>query len=88
MDASLSAMTASFMLQVECGLDHTLVLTTDGEVYSCGLGADGQTGLGHYESVGQLTRVRGDIEAVRIAQLSCRSDCVLAVSGTLSAHVS
>lgn len=33
-----------YYYQVCCGLDHTLVLTTDGNVYSCGLGADGQTG--------------------------------------------
>ena len=30
--------------QVECGLDTTFLVTSDGEVYSCGLSADGQTG--------------------------------------------
>ena len=25
-------------------MEHTLILTEDGEVYSCGLGADGQHG--------------------------------------------
>jgi len=32
-------------VQVVCGQDHTLFLTEDGQVYSCGLGADGQTGM-------------------------------------------
>ena len=32
------------ILQIVCGQDHTMFLTEDGEVYSCGLGADGQTG--------------------------------------------
>ena len=31
-------------LQIACGLDHTLLLSTDGKVFSCGWGADGQTG--------------------------------------------
>jgi len=30
--------------QIACGLDHTIVLTEGGQVFSCGLGADGQTG--------------------------------------------
>ena len=36
--------TLCIALQVVCGQDHTMFLTDDGEVYSCGLGADGQTG--------------------------------------------
>ena len=31
-------------LQIACGFDHTLLLTIDGQVLSCGWGADGQTG--------------------------------------------
>ena len=30
--------------QISSGLDHSLVLTNDGKIYSTGLGADGQTG--------------------------------------------
>lgn len=33
-----------FVRQVACGQDHSLFLTDKGEVYSCGWGADGQTG--------------------------------------------
>lgn len=35
-----------FVWQVVCGQDHSLFLTDKGEVYSCGWGADGQTGRG------------------------------------------
>ncbi|XP_028405057.1 RCC1-like G exchanging factor-like protein [Dendronephthya gigantea] len=38
--------TPAAVKQVVCGLDHTLLLTDDGQVWSCGWGADGQTGLG------------------------------------------
>lgn len=31
--------------QVVCGQDHTMVLTSDGKVYSFGWSADGQTGM-------------------------------------------
>ena len=31
-------------LQVACGLDHSLFVTVEGRVLSCGWGADGQTG--------------------------------------------
>ena len=30
--------------QVVCGQDHTMFLTESGQVYTCGLSADGQTG--------------------------------------------
>lgn len=66
--------------QVVCGADNTLVLVDSGEVYSCGLGADGQTGLGHFGAVAQPTLVRGALAGVRVVQLSCRGDTALAVS--------
>ena len=33
------------VVKVVCGYDHTLMLTADGKVFSCGLGTDGQTGV-------------------------------------------
>lgn len=68
------------VVQVECGQDHTLFLTADGEVYSCGWGADGQTGLGHDRSQGIPRRVRGDVGGEKIRRVACRVDCNLAVS--------
>ena len=31
-------------LQIACGMDHTLLLSDEGGVFTCGWGADGQTG--------------------------------------------
>ncbi|XP_052764495.1 RCC1-like G exchanging factor-like protein [Mya arenaria] len=66
--------------KVLCGQDHTLFLTSDGQVFSCGLGADGQTGLETYENVGRPRRLMGDIDGVRITDIASRADCVLAIS--------
>ncbi|XP_013785838.1 RCC1-like G exchanging factor-like protein isoform X2 [Limulus polyphemus] len=68
------------VIDVVCGQDHTLFLTKEGRVYSCGWGADGQTGLGHYNSQGKPGVVKGDIEKERIIKLCTAVDCVLAVS--------
>ncbi|XP_019880838.1 RCC1-like G exchanging factor-like protein [Aethina tumida] len=65
---------------VICGQDHTLLLMNDGSVYSCGWGADGQTGLGHYKNVDVFHRIKGDIDNENIVQLACRSDFVLAIN--------
>lgn len=59
----------------------SLALTEDGNVYSCGWGADGQTGLGHYNNCTKFTKVRGEIENEKIVKISSRSDFVLALNG-------
>ncbi|XP_044285998.1 RCC1-like G exchanging factor-like protein [Varanus komodoensis] len=68
------------VVQVACGQDHSLFRTERGELYSCGWGADGQTGLGHYEISCTPTRVGGDIAGVRLSQVTSCGDCCLAVS--------
>ncbi|XP_042298457.1 RCC1-like G exchanging factor-like protein [Sceloporus undulatus] len=68
------------VVQVACGQDHSLFRTERGDVYSCGWGADGQTGLGHYNIVSTPTKLRGDIAGVRISQVATYGDCCLAVS--------
>lgn len=70
----------SRIVDIHCGQDHSLLLTDNGRVYACGWGADGQTGLGHYASVAQPTRVRGDIEGERIVRVAGSVDCVLALN--------
>lgn len=70
------------IVDIHCGQDHSLFLTSDGKVYACGWGADGQTGLGHYRSVGELTRVMGDIATENIVKVAGTVDCVLALNGT------
>lgn len=66
---------------IRCGQDHTLVLLDDGKVLSCGWGADGQTGLGHFNSVDVLSRVGGDILNEKIVKVDSNADCVLALNG-------
>lgn len=66
---------------IVCGQDHTLVVLDDGKVMSCGWGADGQTGLGHYNSIDSLTRVGGDILNEKIVKVASNTDCVLALNG-------
>lgn len=68
------------IVSVECGQDHTMFLTKLGKVYTCGWGADGQTGQGNYYSAGAITLIAGDIEKERIVRIACASDCVLALN--------
>lgn len=68
------------IVDVKAGQDHSLVITEDGKVYGSGWGADGQTGLGHYNVSSSFTSVKGDIENEEIVKLACSSDFVLALS--------
>uniref|UniRef100_A0A4W2H9S6 RCC1 like n=1 Tax=Bos indicus x Bos taurus TaxID=30522 RepID=A0A4W2H9S6_BOBOX len=68
------------VVQVACGQDHSLFLTDQGEVYSCGWGADGQTGLGHYNITSTPTKLGGDLAGVNVVQVATYGDCCLAVS--------
>ncbi|KAM6337765.1 RCC1-like G exchanging factor-like protein isoform 2-T2 [Alca torda] len=70
----------SRVVQVVCGQDHSLFRTEKGAVYACGWGADGQTGLGHYDITSVPTKLCGDIAGVNIIQVSSYGDCCLAVS--------
>lgn len=66
--------------QVECGQDTSFFLSEEGAVYSCGWGADGQTGRGHYNNEPDVGAVIGDIVGEKIMKVSCRGDCALAVN--------
>jgi RCC1-like G exchanging factor-like protein len=66
---------------VVCGQDHSLFINNSGQVYACGWGSDGQTGLGHYDMVSELSLVGGDIKGENIVKISCAADCVLALNG-------
>lgn len=58
-----------------------MFLTNNGKVFSCGWGADGQTGLGHYNSIHTPSLIAGDISTERIVKLACTADCVLGLNG-------
>lgn len=57
-----------------------MFLTETGSLFSCGWGADGQSGLGHYESIDQPTLLQGDISGERIVKVASSADCVLALN--------
>lgn len=56
-------------------------MTETGSVYSCGWGADGQTGLAHFNTESKLTKLSGALENERIVKVSCASDFALAING-------
>lgn len=60
---------------------RSMFLTNSGKVFSCGWGADGQTGLGHYNSVYTPSLIAGDISREKIVKLACTADCVLGLNG-------
>lgn len=70
----------SKVVEVACGQDHSLFRTDKGEVYSCGWGVDGQTGLGHNSAVSKPTRLMGDIAGENIVQVATYGDFCLALS--------
>ncbi|XP_076290972.1 RCC1-like G exchanging factor-like protein [Lasioglossum baleicum] len=65
---------------VTAGQDHSILLTESGEVYTFGWGADGQTGLAHYQNEYRPTLVKGDLAGQHIIKVACIADCVLALS--------
>ena len=70
----------SRVVKVVCGMDHSLFLTKDGKVFSCGWGSDGQTGLMDAKSTSEPTLVSGDLKGEKIVELSSFADTTLALS--------
>ncbi|KAH7645080.1 williams-beuren syndrome chromosomal region 16 protein-like protein [Dermatophagoides farinae] len=68
------------IVDICCGLDHTLALTRSGIVYSFGWGDDGQLGHGVCRSSWKLSKVIGDIQGEKIIKISSAGDCVLAIN--------
>lgn len=79
--------TSELVRSIHCGQDHSILLTDSGRVYACGWGADGQTGLGHYNSVAEPTLVRGDVAGEKIIKVAGTADCVLALNGKFTLKV-
>ena len=71
---------SSPVVKVVCGMDHSLFLTENGQVYACGWGTDGQTGLGNVATTSEPTALKGDLDGVKVKQLSSFADTTLAVS--------
>ena len=43
-NVSTSSIQNKFIKQISCGLNHTIIVTTEGKAYSCGLNSSGQLG--------------------------------------------
>ena len=61
----------------------SIFMTESGALFSCGWGADGQTGLGHYNNQSSPAKVGGDAKNEKIVKVACASDCVLALNGKI-----
>ncbi|KAK3816482.1 MAG: regulator of chromosome condensation 1/beta-lactamase-inhibitor protein II [Benniella sp.] len=76
------------VIQVQCGLDHTVLLTDQGNLYTMGWGADGQLGLGPESSsdravptlIERLSWKAKGKEVGRIKQISSSTDFTLALT--------
>jgi alpha-tubulin suppressor-like RCC1 family protein len=69
------------VLQVACGATHTLVLTQDGGVFSCGSGVRGALGLGNREDRKEATRIPALI-GIPIIQVAAGDNYSCAISST------
>lgn len=58
------------VVQVECGHEHTIVLTSDGVVYAFGDGSAGQLGLGSFANQFVPMEVRGALHQKRVTQVA------------------
>ena len=67
---------------VAAGANHSLCLTTRGDVFSCGYNAKGQLGTGDERSATNWTHVTG-IQGMRVAKIYAGGDHSWSVLGTL-----
>ncbi|KAA0186758.1 hypothetical protein HAZT_HAZT009775 [Hyalella azteca] len=69
------------VVQVQAGQDTSFMVTSGGEVWSCGWGADGQHGRGHYGSETNVGLVKGELQDLKVVKVASRADCALALTG-------
>lgn len=55
----VSALCGHFVTDIQTGSDHTIALTSKGEVWVWGNNSDGQLGLGHTNSIREPQQISG-----------------------------
>ncbi|KAI9318649.1 regulator of chromosome condensation 1/beta-lactamase-inhibitor protein II [Dichotomocladium elegans] len=77
--SSPALVTATRVMDIACGLDHTVFVTEDQSIYAMGWGADGQLGLGTTTDRDEPTRLRVSFGAT-IKKLTGSTDFTLALT--------
>ncbi|MED6235935.1 putative E3 ubiquitin-protein ligase herc4, partial [Ataeniobius toweri] len=65
------ALDAQIIVALSCGESHTLALNDKGQIFSWGLGSDGQLGLNNFEECIRVPRNIKSLSDVQIAQVAC-----------------
>ena len=68
----VTVLSSRFVEDVAVGSEHTLALTSDGEVWGWGSNGDGQLGLGHTGTVRE-PQLLNTLSAANIKQVRCTS---------------
>src|SRR3546814_7515467 len=58
------------VMSVGCGAEHSLFISSDGKLFSCGNGAQGQLGQGNTRDFNYPKLVGGDLAQVKVAGAS------------------
>lgn len=80
----------SIVVQIACGLNHTVALTNNGELYSWGCNKEGQLGLGG-DSIKELKpKLVSSLASVPMSYIACGGyhSIVVSKSGKLFTHIS
>jgi len=77
----IKGLSANKIVQVACGVAHSLILTRFGMVFSTGSGLRGALGHGDQNDKTEATRIKA-LTSVPVAQIACGDDFSLAVSVT------
>lgn len=76
------------IVQIACGLKHSIALTNNGELYAWGSNSDGQLGLGSNTKMELKPKLVSSLAAIPIAFIACGGyhTIVISKSGKLIHH--